>query len=62
MSKYLSEELQRTLREKGVILKNEVIEKHGDLYVDVDVVTGNRRTVQLDSHILNESGKRVLRG
>ncbi len=62
MSKYLNEELQKSLRAQGVINENEVIERQGDLYIAVDVVTGNRRHVVIDRSILSENNKRVLRG
>jgi len=61
MSSYLNEEIQRNLRNKGIITESEVVEKQGDLYVAVNVVTGERRTVNVDN-VLNENNKRVLRG
>lgn len=61
MSSYLNEEIQRNLRNKGIITESEVVEKQGDLYVAVNVVTGERRTVNVDN-VLNENNKRILRG
>lgn len=62
MSNYLNEELQKSLRAQGIIKENEVIEKQGDLYIAVDVVTGNRRHVVIDRSVLSENNKRILRG
>ena len=61
MSNYLNEEIQKNLRNRGIITESEVVEKQGDLYVAVNVVTGERRTVNVDN-VLNENNKRVLRG
>lgn len=62
MSNYLNENTQKLLRAQGVINENEVVEKQGDLYVAVNVITGTRRTVNVDYSTLSEGGKRVLRG
>ena len=62
MNNYLNEATQKILRKHGVINEHEVVEKQGDLYVAVNVITGTRRTITVDQAVLNESGKRVLRG
>jgi len=62
MSNYLGEDLQRSLRASGIIKENEVVEKQGDLYVAVNVINGERRTINIDASVLNENSKRVLRG
>ena len=62
MSNYLNENTQKLLRDKGIINENEVVEKQGDLYVAVNVITGTRRTVNVDYSMISEGGKRVLRG
>ena len=62
MNNYLNETTQKLLRSRGVINENEVVEKQGDLYVAINVITGTRRTITIDQAVLNENGKRVLRG
>tara|TARA_X000001388_G_C2190923_1_gene107508 strand:- start:132 stop:320 length:189 start_codon:yes stop_codon:yes gene_type:complete len=62
MNNYLSEKQQKQLREQGLITESEVVAKQGDLYVAVNVINGTRRTLSIDPALLNESGKRVLRG
>lgn len=62
MSDYLSEHVQKTLRQKGIIAENEVVTKQGDIYVAINVITDTRRVLTLDQLTLNESNKRVLKG
>ena len=62
MSNYLNENTQKLLRAQGVINENEVVEKQGDLFIAVNVITGTRRNVNVDYATLSEGGKRVLRG
>ena len=62
MNNYLNETTQKLLRSRGIINENEVVEKQGDLYVAINVITGTRRTIVVDQSVLSESGKRVLRG
>ena len=62
MSKYLSEDFQKSLRQQGVIGENEVVAKQGDIYVAINVITSTRRVLSLDQAVLNENSKRVLKG
>ena len=60
---YLNEDLQRLLREKGVITESEVVSMQGDLYVAVNVINNTRRVLKIDKALLKENTtKRVLRG
>ena len=60
---YLNEDLQRLLREKGVITESEVVSMQGDLYVAVNVISNTRRVLKIDKALLKENtAKRVLRG
>lgn len=56
----LNEKVQLSLRSQSVITENEVAYQVGDLYIAVNVLTGNRRKISIDNSI-NES-KRVLKG
>ncbi len=59
---YLSEDLQKLLRTKGIITESEVVSMQGDLYVAVNVINNTKRVLSLDTTVLNENSKRVLRG
>lgn len=59
---YLNENIQKILREKGLITKNEVVSMQGDLYVAVNVIDSTRRVLQIDVSLLKENAKKVLRG
>jgi hypothetical protein len=51
----------QTLRTSGSILENEIAYFHGDLLIVENVVTNEKRV--LDNHsIINESGRRILKG
>ncbi len=51
---YLSDNVQQALRQMNKIGINEVLKKEGDLFVAVNVVTQQRRIIQID-HSLVES-------
>jgi len=59
---YLKEDIQKSLRESGLITENEVVTKQGDLYIAVNVVDNSKRIIDIDKTRLNENTKRVLRG
>jgi len=59
---YLKEDIQKSLRESGLITENEVVTKQGDLYIAVNVVDNSKRVIDIDKTYLNENTKRVLRG
>tara|TARA_B100000686_G_C16533037_1_gene833361 strand:+ start:615 stop:800 length:186 start_codon:yes stop_codon:yes gene_type:complete len=61
MKTILRDEQLKNLRQTGVISDNEIVLKVGDLYVAENIVTKERR--QVDVHnVLTESSKRVLKG
>ena len=60
MEKMVNTALLQEMREEGVITPNEVLYEVGDLYVAEDVVTRQRRTVEVKSYITE--ARRVLRG
>ena len=64
--KYLGDNLQRKLRNLKIISENEVVGKQGDLFVAVNVLTQEKRNINLDASLLGESestpSKRVLKG
>ena len=60
MEKMVNTVLIQEMRERGVITPNEVLYEVGDLYVAEDVVTRQRRTVEVKSYITE--ARRVLKG
>jgi len=60
---FLSDEIQKQLRSKGVITINEVVKKEGDLYIAVNVLDQERRITNIDNALIeslktnNPSGK-----
>ena len=65
---YLPDNIQKLLRENGLINENEVVLKEGDLYVALNVLTKNRRSVNVPTTLIEKqvgapaNGKRVLKG
>ena len=59
---YLKDDIQKSLRDSGLITENEVVTKQGDLYVAVNVIDNTKRVVNIDKTYLNENTKRVLKG
>ena len=51
---FLNDNVQQALRQMNKIETNEVLKKEGDLFIAVNVVTQQRRIVQID-HSLVES-------
>ena len=49
------------LRASGAISENEIAYFHGDLLIVENVVTNNKRVLENHS-IINESGRRILKG
>jgi len=58
----MPDELNSQLRETGVITENEILLKAGDLYLAYNIVTQQRRQINVSSLRLNESSKKLLRG
>lgn len=56
---YLSDEIQKQLRNMNIILMNEVIKKEGDLFLAINVETQQRRIVNIDNTLIEslQSGK-----
>lgn len=57
---YLDNNLQEVLRQQGVITKEEVITKEGDLFIAVNVVSNDRRIVQVDDFLLESKTQKTL--
>ena len=57
---YLIDDIQKTLRELGKITEQEVVKKEGDLYVAVNVLTGNSRMLMSEISLIESlnSGRR----
>tara|TARA_B100000674_G_C37589961_1_gene800337 strand:- start:431 stop:628 length:198 start_codon:yes stop_codon:yes gene_type:complete len=49
---YLKDEIQNILRELNKINQQEVVKKQGDLYVAVNVLTGNSRILQGENNLI----------
>ena len=62
MKEALSTQQQKILREQNVINQHEVAYKIGDLFVAENVLTGNRRPIQLADILTEEAGRRILKG
>ena len=62
MKTALSEVDQKRLRENQVISVNEVAYKVGDLYVAENILSGQKRQIQVGCLIIEHSKKRVLKG
>jgi len=67
---YLSDNIQKTLRELGKISEKEVVKKEGDIYVAFNVITNESRILISDYHLIesmtdNSGGnrnKQILKG
>ena len=59
--KYLNDDVINALRQKKGIEKEEVVLKEGDLFVAFNVVTQNRRVVEVPTNLLEVTSRRILR-
>lgn len=64
---YLKDEVQNILRELNKINQQEVVKKQGDLYVAVNVLTGNSRILQGENNLIEsldsqKKEKNILKG
>ena len=63
---YLPDEIQKILRAKKIISENEVVLKEADLYIALDVITQNKRTVSFEKNIIEKQNipgnKKILKG
>jgi hypothetical protein len=63
MESYLTDIEQSTLRQRGVIGKNEVAKRIGDLLIAEDVTTGTRRVIDQTTVLAEVTPSRqVLKG
>ena len=66
---FLPDTIQETLRNLNKITQQEVVKKQGDLFIAVNVLTGNSRIMQEEKNLIeslyvssNKSGKQILKG
>ena len=66
---FLSDEIQRTLRELGKISDQEVVKKQGDIYVAINVTTAENRILTNETNLIeslpvknNATNKQLLKG
>ena len=67
---YLSDNIQKTLRELGKITNKEVVKKEGDIYVAFNVITKESRILVSDHHLIEslttkrsgDINKQILKG
>ena len=66
---FLSDEIQRTLRDLGKISDQEVVKKQGDIYVAINVMTAENRILTNESSLIeslsmkrNAGNKQILKG
>ena len=67
---YLTNDIQKTLRELGKISDQEVVKKEGDLYLAVNVLTRESRILSTEQQLieflsaqnLNKNFKKILKG
>ena len=57
---YLDDTNQKILRDRGIITENEAVAREGDLFVAVNVVSNERRIIQLDERILESKNRKEL--
>ena len=63
MDNTLSNDTNNELRNLGIISKTEVALESADLFLAEDVITKNRRIIQIPTHLAETSrGKRILKG
>ena len=64
---YLNDDVQNTLRELNKIETHEVVKKQGDLYVAVNVLTGQSRIMNEEARLIESlvgklTNKKILKG
>ena len=62
MKTALNESDQKKLREDHVISEHEVAYRVGDLYVAENILTGQKRQIQIGHVIVENSKKQILKG
>jgi hypothetical protein len=58
---FLSDTIQRTLRELGKITDEEVVKKQGDIYVAVNVTTAENRILVNETQLIESLSEKVLK-
>tara|TARA_Y100000992_G_scaffold204929_1_gene140027 strand:+ start:72 stop:269 length:198 start_codon:yes stop_codon:yes gene_type:complete len=63
----LNDNIQKTLRDLNKITKQEIVKKEGDLYIAINVLTGNSRIMQNEEMLIEAligkiSNKQILKG
>lgn len=64
---YLSDDVQKTLRELGKITEKEVVKKQGDLYIAINVLTSESRILLHEAQLIESlthvnNRKNILKG
>ena len=67
---YYNDDVQKSLRSKGLLSNDEVLLKEGDLFIALNVVTQHRRIIPANSGLLealnlkteSRSNKQLLKG
>jgi len=66
---YLPDSIQKTLRELNKIADNEVVQKQGDMYIAVNVLTSERRILDSERQLIESLSietivkrKQILKG
>jgi len=66
---FLSDEIQKKLRDSGSISVNEVVKKEGDLYIAVNVLDQSRRITNINNALIESlktntqpNGRGLLKG
>ncbi len=62
MKKILDDHDQRILRESNVITDSEIVYMMGDIYVAENVISGEKRQIQVNNILKEHNNKRVLKG
>ena len=62
MKKILDDHDQRILRESNVITDSEIVYTMGDIYVAENVISGEKRQIQVNNILKEHNNKRVLKG
>ena len=62
MEQNLPDSVNLDLRSKGLITENEVVLKTGDIYFAYDVISQNRRRIDVAHLLISEGSKRLLKG
>lgn len=57
----ITDEMMNNLRVQGIINKDEILLKEGDLYIAKNVLNGNKRMINLPDSLF-EGTRRILKG